>query len=677
MKKTTIKLIALCVALIACPAFAAQTPTMRQAFWARNWKAMDSINAEVESKSADLVPTQLSMMEASLYLNGLWIQGRYQEGLALLEKLERDGREFPDELKPYATMLRILGLERTDRKAEARELGKNLWEASPHPVKYYLAYANARTARDIGDNADSIAWFRRMLELAPDKKRRVQALSQMINLTGVTPDEAATLLVDSPSNAKALAACKALPSGSNAKVDYAVGYNAYINKKYDEAMTRFNLAWADPVYGEAARYYRAYAAYREKRNETALKLWSDIALSDSEFPQRSVARLTTLAGRGYKPQILALFKKVASTRTDYPELAADALVGIIRLGEGVDVSEAEKKLFSDYASTNQAATARWEKGWREWKNGNFKAAHDHWSSGYSPEIKNRELAARLLYWQSRALKKLNSPEAEARVKRQLVEAYPAEYYTFLVAPDGGIVDAQVPKSYDRTSMLEDWGFVTYARLEAAGDALQLADVPTLYRAIRLSLWEGDYTASVRAFSILQRHIPANELASSGLLKYYYPRAYESDVEAASKKTGLGKPVIWSIMRQESLYEPDVTSTAGAYGLMQLMPATARSEAKKMKMDSNAFRTPTNNIMLGANHFVGLMAAFKQQTPLALAAYNAGGTPVRRWSEGGISDMAEWVEDIGYRETRGYVKAVLRNIEVYKRLYEKKSQGESK
>lgn len=664
------------IVAVAVSASAATAPTMEGAFWVRDWKVMDEINARTEGKSADISAPKMSMKDASLYLNGLWLQGRYAEGVALLEKFELEGRKFPDELVPYATMLRVLGLERTDRKAEARALGVDLWGKAPPPLKYYLAYANARLARDLSDPNDAMAWFRRMLDVAPDKKKRVQALAQMIGITGTTPDEAASLLIDYPSHSGALAVCRALPRGSSSRVEYALGYNAYINKKYETAISHFNLASADVTYGEAARYYHAYSAYRLKRNDTALALWSAIALSDSEFPQRSIARLSTLAARGYKSQVLEVFGRVADKRTDYPELAADALVSIIRLGDRATSAEAEKKLFSEHASTNQAATARWEKGWSRWKDGDFKGARDEWAAGYSPEIGNRELASRLLYWQSRALQKLNSPEAEARVKRQLVETYPAEYHTFLVAPDGGITDARIPKSYDVPSMLEDWGFVTYARLEATGDALYSADVPTLYRAIRLSAWEGDYASSVRAFGILQRNIPAGELASSELLKYYYPMAFEAEVVAASKKTGLDRSIIWSIMRQESLYEPDVTSTAGAYGLMQLMPATARSEATKMKMKPDAYKTPADNVMLGANHFVGLMAAFKN-TPQALAAYNAGGTPVRRWIEGGVPDITVWVEDIGYRETRGYVKAVLRNIEAYKRLYGKNGQGDSK
>ncbi|MDR1885880.1 MAG: lytic transglycosylase domain-containing protein, partial [Synergistaceae bacterium] len=152
-----------------------------------------------------------------------------------------------------------------------------------------------------------------------------------------------------------------------------------------------------------------------------------------------------------------------------------------------------------------------------------------------------------------------------------------------------------------------------------------------------------------------------------LLRNAYPRAFETEVRTASEKTGVDKSIIWGIMRQESMYEPDVTSSAGAYGLMQLMPGTAKGEAQKLKMDADSYKQAASNILLGANHMAGLIARFKDM-PRALAAYNAGGTPVTRWSAEPITDMEEWVESIGYRETRGYVKAVLRNINVYRSIY---------
>ena len=69
----------------------AAAPTMEAAFWAQDWRAMDAIFEKIESRSADILPPRLSMQETSLHLNGLWRQGRYEEGLAILERLRDEG----------------------------------------------------------------------------------------------------------------------------------------------------------------------------------------------------------------------------------------------------------------------------------------------------------------------------------------------------------------------------------------------------------------------------------------------------------------------------------------------------------------------------------------------------------------------------------------------------------
>ncbi|MDR1515644.1 MAG: lytic transglycosylase domain-containing protein [Synergistaceae bacterium] len=648
----------LVLSLIHPAAAADDGSDMKMAFWRRDWDSMDAIYRA--AASADAAP--IASRDRSLYLNALWFQGRYADGVTILERAPKSGdTDFPPEVRPYAQMLLVLGQERTGRKSEAYENAWALWNDAPAPLRYYLAFALARLSRDLSMPDESAEWFRRMLEFAPDKKRRLQALSQLIETPDVSAGEAAALLADSPSNAKALAFCAALPRGSSTAAEYALGWNDYINKKYESAMYHFELASKDVVYGEAARYYHAYAAYREKKNALAFALWSGTALSGDEFPQRSVQRLTTLAGRGMTKDVLGLFRKVSETRLDYPDLAADALVGLIRLGDANTASEARELLYSKFAATNQAATARWESGWKKWKAKDYNAAYKEWSNGFSRGIKNRELAARLLYWQSRALQKIGSPVAAETLKSNLTEWYPAEYYTFLANPRGGVTSADVPVSCDMGSALEDWGFVTYARLESE------MTPSGLYRSARLALWEGDYSSAARSFGALQRVISADEYASAALLRYFFPKAFEREVTEAHRQTGVESAIIWGVMRQESLYEPDVTSSAGAYGLMQLMPATAREEAKKLEMEPDSYKTTSGNILLGANHLAGLFARFKD-VPRSLAAYNAGGTPVTKWSAKPISDMEEWVEDIAYTETRGYVKAVLRNIEVYRLLY---------
>ena len=305
-------------------------------------------------------------------------------------------------------------------------------------------------------------------------------------------------------------------------------------------MPHFELASADIAYGEAARYYHAYSAYREKENALAFKLWRDIALTGGEFPQRAVQRLTALAGRGMKMDVLGVFRKVSETREYYPDLAADALVGLARLGDAATADAARKLLYEKFAATNQAASARWESGWKKWKEKNYDGAYKEWADGFSREIKNRELASRLLYWQSRALFEIGSPVAAERVKRDLTEWYPAEYHTFLANPRGGVISADAPVSYDMHGALEDWGFVTYARLESEMTPQKPGetDIPGLYRAVRLALWEGDYSSAARNFSTLLRAIPANEYAASAVLRCHFPKAFEKEVMEAHRKTGI-------------------------------------------------------------------------------------------------------------------------------------------
>jgi soluble lytic murein transglycosylase len=95
----------------------------------------------------------------------------------------------------------------------------------------------------------------------------------------------------------------------------------------------------------------------------------------------------------------------------------------------------------------------------------------------------------------------------------------------------------------------------------------------------------------------------------------------------------------------------------------------------MAVSDDAYLNPADNVMLGANHLADLFARYND-APLAFAAYNAGGGRVKKWTQNPITDMAEWIEDIPFRETRGYVKAVTRNIEAYKTLYPKDEKKEA-
>ena len=131
-------------------------------------------------------------------------------------------------------------------------------------------------------------------------------------------------------------------------------------------------------------------------------------------------------------------------------------------------------------------------------------------------------------------------------------------------------------------------------------------------------------------------------------------------------------MIHAIARQESNFDRMAISGAGARGLMQLMPGTAREQAAKMGLAYNAGALTTDtgyNIQLGSNYFQRIFNMFGSY-PLAIAAYNAGPGNVNKWlnangdPRSGSVDMLDWIEAIPFTETRNYVQRVLENAVVY-------------
>jgi soluble lytic murein transglycosylase len=134
--------------------------------------------------------------------------------------------------------------------------------------------------------------------------------------------------------------------------------------------------------------------------------------------------------------------------------------------------------------------------------------------------------------------------------------------------------------------------------------------------------------------------------------------------------------IHAITRQESQFDRQAVSHAGARGMMQLMPGTAREVAGKLGMsyDAGSLTTDTNyNMMLGSTYFQQMLRYFGGSYPLAVAAYNAGPGNVNKWlrangdPRGGGIEMVDWIEAIPIFETRNYVQRVLENAVVYDTL----------
>lgn len=156
-----------------------------------------------------------------------------------------------------------------------------------------------------------------------------------------------------------------------------------------------------------------------------------------------------------------------------------------------------------------------------------------------------------------------------------------------------------------------------------------------------------------------------------VLRVIFPWPLRDLIEAEAEKFGIDPYVLAALIRQESSFLPGVTSSAGARGIMQLMPKTAAHVARRIGVSWNRSLLPVAdaNVHIGVAHLAALLRRYEGNVVYSLAAYNAGGGAVSRWlRDSGASEPHFFIEQIPYDETRNYVKVVLRNLNLYRALY---------
>jgi soluble lytic murein transglycosylase len=227
--------------------------------------------------------------------------------------------------------------------------------------------------------------------------------------------------------------------------------------------------------------------------------------------------------------------------------------------------------------------------------------------------------------------------------------------------------------YLRAKLLENAGVTDLAVREleagsATGPSWEMLEIARIYSS------GGEY---FRALQALKRAIAGYFAFDVNALPAEYwhglfPLPYWDALRRYSEENGLDPYLVASLIRQESEFNPDAISHANAYGLMQLLPRTGKGEAKKEGLphySTNSLLDPSTNIELGTRYFRQMVDHFGGQIEYALAAYNAGEERVADWrASGNYRDIDEFVESIPFTETREYVQAIVRNKEVYKRVY---------
>ena len=152
----------------------------------------------------------------------------------------------------------------------------------------------------------------------------------------------------------------------------------------------------------------------------------------------------------------------------------------------------------------------------------------------------------------------------------------------------------------------------------------------------------------------------------------FPMPWRDEIEGYSKQRELDPFLVAALIRQESEFNPGAISRARARGLMQIMPATGRKLSRSLGISPvtvNRLYVPETSLKLGTLYLRRVIDQYEGRLEPALAGYNAGEHRADRWlGWHSMTDPAEFVESIPFTETSGYVQAVLRNAEIYRKLY---------
>ncbi|OGW43573.1 MAG: hypothetical protein A2132_05890 [Nitrospirae bacterium RBG_16_43_11] len=187
---------------------------------------------------------------------------------------------------------------------------------------------------------------------------------------------------------------------------------------------------------------------------------------------------------------------------------------------------------------------------------------------------------------------------------------------------------------------------------------------------------GEYN---RAMHTIRPYIPSLNAdkgygSDNRLWPLVYPAGYSDLITKHAVRSGLDPFLVYAIIREESWFNKEAVSPAGALGLMQLMPGTAKRMAKESYAGRESLFDPAVNIELGTKFLSQRLIQFDGNIFLAIASYNAGPEAVERWMNklDGV-ELDEFIEDIPYKETREYVKKVFRSYMEYNRLYKEETR----
>lgn len=470
---------------------------------------------------------------------------------------------------------------------------------------------------------------------------------------------------------------------------YRDAYNAFLS-----LLRRFSKQ-ADT---ELVRLKMATAQYRRRHLSASVANFKRVHRPDLEpealFYRAEVARRLRRR-QTFKARVTELEKRYPSspwTEKAIWRLATDQI-------DEDEVHEAVanfRRLIQQFPDGEHVLDAKWHVHFELFRAGRFEEAAFGLEEAALERPGARALP-RILYWAGRGYEEAGRFDRADAVYHQVLLGYQNSYYgrrsfehlsqlqgrkaslaTIEAARNGiDLSDVlRVDRTEDQTRIAELYavGLENRALEEANAAVMGAGDDPAF---LAIAAWIHSHQGNnLRAIITIRDAFPFHVSATGDLLprpiwELFYPLPYRDHVERYARARELDPYLVAALIRQESTFNPRVRSPAGARGLMQIIPATGRQLARqeRRRYATRDLYNPEINIRYGTRYLKDILRRFEGRVDFALASYNAGPHRVRRWTGMDMSlDPEIFIEDIPFEETRNYVKLVLRNEMLYRRLY---------
>ncbi len=405
----------------------------------------------------------------------------------------------------------------------------------------------------------------------------------------------------------------------------------------------------------------------------------------------------SLLRSGQRKDAIAAFEKLSRSKDPLTRARGRSFLAIaVEDDDPSRALELLRKVERQSADPALAVQARWSLAWADLRKRNDEAALtrlDLLADGPSGDIE----VQRARYW--RGVLRARSPNALTKEAgevqlRALADDVALSYYGLLAAERVGVPALEKsslgprlaepePAPLRRARLLLDGGFPEVAQDEL----VSFSEETRVAREQRIALARLFYRTGDphRAQQLIQNGFGA--ALDRGIDPLWrdawelaWPRAFRESVALASEEFQFDSSLVYAIMREESEYRPEVSSPAGALGLMQLIPPTANRIAGQLGVagfEPVKLFDPALNIRFGTFYLRSLLARWGGSRALAIASYNAGPEAVMRWIDfAGTEPPDVFVDSVPYGETRRYLRRVLRSYHVYRLLYPEAPAPES-